>query len=459
MELIYVMDVIVLIISAIFCVTMAYRWWRPGGRPEPLLSDLLGVIIVGIVSNAAITGILGVQMGRYVVLAVSCRFRSIDCIPASGGICSSATGCRRGTSPRNSLNECAMLAAGGSHSGRNSWPSIARALVDTGRHAVKTVADTLGVARSNLAPRTAAGCQRGRPPRPEAELLAEIKEAIAGQPTYGYRRVHALIRRHRREHGGAAVNVKRVYRVMKAHRLLLERHSGNGEERRHDGRVAVDRPDTRWCSDGFEIGCDNGDRVRIAFTLDCCDREAISWVATTGGIDSSDIRDLMIESVERRFGLVNRLPPAIESLSDNGSPYTARETRALAREIGLVPCMTPIESPQSNGIAEAFVKTLKRDYARVSPRPTRPACCASSTAGLSTTIQCIRTRRWATARRASSENSWWRRRPRTRSALGVDCMKAQCPRMRSGQSLPHRRLVLLPRRIFCMNTRQRVNAI
>jgi putative transposase len=35
---------------------------------------------------------------------------------------------------------------------------------------------------------------------------------------------------------------------------------------------AVDRPDTRWCSDGLEIGCDNGERVRIAFTLDCCDR-------------------------------------------------------------------------------------------------------------------------------------------------------------------------------------------
>jgi len=55
--------------------------------------------------------------------------------------------------------------------------------------------------------------------------------------------------------GGTAVNVKRVYRVMKAHGLLLERHTGNGEERRHDGRVAVDRPDTRWCSDGFEPEC------------------------------------------------------------------------------------------------------------------------------------------------------------------------------------------------------------
>jgi putative transposase len=235
---------------------------------------------------------------------------------------------------------------------------------------VKTVTDALGVARSNLAAqaRTAAR-RRGRRPQPEAELLAEIKQVVAGQPTYGYRRVHALIRRNRREEGSAPVNAKRVYRVMKAHGLLLQRHTGDGVERRHDGRVAVDRPNTRWCSDGFEIGCDNGERVRIAFTLDCCDREAISWVATTGGIDSGDICDLMIESVERRFGLVDRLPAAIEWLSDNGSPYTAGETRKLAREIGLLPCTTPIESPQSNGMAEAFVKTFKRDYARVSPRP------------------------------------------------------------------------------------------
>lgn len=237
---------------------------------------------------------------------------------------------------------------------------------------MKAISDILGVARSSLAEQAApqrTRQRRGRRPQPEAELVAEIKVLIAGQPTYGYRRIHALLRRQRREGRGAAVNVKRVYRVMKAHGLLLERHTGNGEEQRHDGRIAVDRPDTRWCSDGFEIGCDNGEKVRIAFTLDCCDREAISWVATTGGIDSSDIRDLMIESVERRFGLVDKLPRPIEWLSDNGSPYTAGETRALARDIGLVPCTTPIQSPQSNGMAEAFVKLIKRDYARVNPKP------------------------------------------------------------------------------------------
>jgi putative transposase len=237
---------------------------------------------------------------------------------------------------------------------------------------VKAISDALGVARSNLAMQAAAKRRRqrrGRRPQPEAELLTEIKALIAGQPAYGYRRIHALLRRQRREQGGAAVNVKRVYRVMKAHGLLLQRHTDSGEERRHDGRIAVDRPDTRWCSDGFEIGCDNGEKVRIAFTLDCCDREAISWVATTGGIGSSDIRDLMIESVERRFGLIEKLPQPIEWLSDNGSPYIAGDTRALARYIGLVPCTTPIQSPQSNGMAEAFVKTIKRDYARVSAKP------------------------------------------------------------------------------------------
>ena len=52
----------------------------------------------------------------------------------------------------------------------------------------------------------------------------------------------------------------------------------------------------------------------------------------------------------------------------NESPYIARETRVLARYIGLVPCTTPIQSPQSNGMAEAFVKTFKRDYMRVSAK-------------------------------------------------------------------------------------------
>ena len=49
--------------------------------------------------------------------------------------------------------------------------------------------------------------------------------------------------------------------------------------------------------------------------------------------------------------------------------FQAADTRSFACDIGLEPRTTPIESPQSNGMAEAFVRTIKRDYVRVSPCP------------------------------------------------------------------------------------------
>jgi putative transposase len=233
---------------------------------------------------------------------------------------------------------------------------------------MKMVSEVLGVARSNLHIRARRSGdwhdgRRGRQPRGDAELVGEITTEIAALPSYGYRRAQALVNRRRDGDGCARVNHKRVYRVMRDHHLLLRRHTGRPiDTRSHDGRVAVGESDRRWCSDGFEIACDNRERVRIAFALDCCDREAMSWVATTGGITGDMVRDLMVEAVEARFGTVAPAQP-IEWLTDNGSPYIARDTRSFAREIGLEPLTTAIASPQSNGMAEAFVKTFKRDYA------------------------------------------------------------------------------------------------
>ena len=168
---------------------------------------------------------------------------------------------------------------------------------------MKTVAEVIGVSRSNLIKRLQKQPPKriGRPPLPDDELVAEIKAVIAELPTYGYRRVHAILKRQALAAASKPPNHKRIYRVMKAHGLLLDRHTG-GVERRHDGRIAVDERNRRWCSDGFEIGCDNGDKVRVAFALDCCDREAMSFLATTSGIRGEDVRDLMVAAVEHRFG-------------------------------------------------------------------------------------------------------------------------------------------------------------
>ena len=141
-------------------------------------------------------------------------------------------------------------------------------------------------------------------------LQSQVREL---QRLLGKKTLEAEILKEALEHATGPPNHKRVYRVMKVHGLLLDRHAG-GVERRHDGRIAVDKRNRRWCSDGFEIGCDNGERVRVAFALDCCDREAMSFLATTGGITGEDVRDLMVAAVEYRFGQVNRSPVTIEWL-------------------------------------------------------------------------------------------------------------------------------------------------
>ncbi|WP_373415351.1 integrase core domain-containing protein, partial [Escherichia coli] len=37
--------------------------------------------------------------------------------------------------------------------------------------------------------------------------------------------------------------------------------------------------------------------------------------------------------------------------------------------LGLEPKNTAVRSPESNGIAESFVKTIKRDYISIMPKP------------------------------------------------------------------------------------------
>lgn len=236
---------------------------------------------------------------------------------------------------------------------------------------MKAVCDSLGVARSNVharlnRPDTWQDGRKGRTSSEDKLLIEELKVEISALPSYGYRRAVALVNRQRQAMGNARVNHKRGYRVMKAAGLLLPKAPRRASSSRpHDGTVAVDRSDARWCSDGFEIRCDSGDTVTATFTKDCCDREILAWRAWPGrGLPGEPVREMLIEAVEKRFGSTEGLPAGhrLEFLSDNGGAYIATDTKKIARELGLQPIHTPVCSPQSNGMAESFVNTFRRDY-------------------------------------------------------------------------------------------------
>jgi transposase InsO family protein len=236
---------------------------------------------------------------------------------------------------------------------------------------VKTVCLAMGLARSHIhqlhhRPTTWRDGRICRTPGEDTQLLAEISEQIADLPSYGYRRACALVNRQRALQGQSRVNPKRAYRVMAEAGLLLPKAPRRRQSSRpHEGKVAVQASDQRWCSDGFEIKCDSGETVTATFAKDCCDREVLAWRAWQGkGLPGEPVREMLIEAVERRFGSVEAVPAehVLEFLSDNGGAYIAADTRTVVRQLGLKPINTPVCSPQSNGMAESFVNTFKRDY-------------------------------------------------------------------------------------------------
>ncbi len=93
---------------------------------------------------------------------------------------------------------------------------------------MKVVVDVLGVARSNLIEqRQNATRPRGSYHRADDDvILTAIRAVTDARPTYGYRRVTAILNRTRRTTGEPLLNHKRVFRLMKQGGQLLQRHTG-----------------------------------------------------------------------------------------------------------------------------------------------------------------------------------------------------------------------------------------
>ncbi len=97
------------------------------------------------------------------------------------------------------------------------------------------------------------------------------------------------------------------------------------------------------------------------------------WRAKFGGMDTSmmaRMKELEDENHRlKKMYLEEKLKAEIanEYLAKKlARPYRRRE---ITKALGLKPVTTPVASPQSNGMAESFVKTLKQDYAKMANWP------------------------------------------------------------------------------------------
>ena len=223
---------------------------------------------------------------------------------------------------------------------------------------LRTLCRLLGIGRATIY----------RPPRPRGATYAK-----AADPTVVAQVRPVLRQPHRGGIGyrtatyfvnlqfGTHYNPKRLYRVMGRYGLLVAHRRRPRSTRPHTGQVQRPASNERWCSDALAIACTNGEVAWLAFALDCHDRECLGAAAVARPLLATDIQQLMREAVAQRFATA-RVPGPVQWLSDNGPQYIALATVLTAEQLGLRPITTPAASPESNGMAESFARTLRRDY-------------------------------------------------------------------------------------------------
>ena len=192
--------------------------------------------------------------------------------------------------------------------------------------------------------------------RPEVESV--IRQVLGTSPaSYGYRRVHALLRRQ-----GFRCDPKTVWRAMRRQGWLSTvRQRVLRQARRHEGRGQVAEPNRRCASGITGIKVWDGMKGRLAVILDCADRMVLAW-RFSRRITADDLAELLREAVFQRFGEARERARGIEFLSDNGPEYTSHRFRPFVRGMGLTPCHTPRRRPESKGLAEAFFGSFRRNY-------------------------------------------------------------------------------------------------
>ena len=217
----------------------------------------------------------------------------------------------------------------------------------------------LGVAKSTVYYKAKAYPERKRTAR--KQLCEQIKAAIlkltAKKSTYGVPRVKALLKRDY----GLTVTKYMVHRYMKEEGLLITRHRTRGSSRPHTGQIAVEVPNTRWASDITSVKCWNGEKLRVAFLMDCCDRSIIAWRAGKN-MQAVDIELMVQEGLHLRFGEALPTKGQLQFLHDNGPEFIEKTLKRNLAAWNIVDCNTPTYSPQSNGMCKALNGTFKRDY-------------------------------------------------------------------------------------------------
>jgi putative transposase len=190
----------------------------------------------------------------------------------------------------------------------------------------------------------------------DRELLAAIRREIAESPFVGegHKKVCARLRLR-----GIHTSRKRVLRLMREAGLLAPTPQVRKRSKRlHDGRITTDAPDEMWATDPTEAWTRRDGRCAVFAIVDHCTGEA--WVDAAPRMDRFAAADLLREAICDRFGSVEAAVAAGLALRhDGGSCFRSGHYQAEIDHLGLDRSPAFAYEPETNGVVEKFIQTLK----------------------------------------------------------------------------------------------------
>jgi putative transposase len=187
-------------------------------------------------------------------------------------------------------------------------------------------------------------------------LVDHIADLIGKHPTFGYRRLWALLRYAE----GLLVNAKAVYRILKAKRWFVHQRQVTPRPRVQGRRSVAARSNERWAMDLTHVSCGKDGWGHLAAIIDCHDREIVGWEFSLRG-RAREAERALEEACLYRFGTLRPDGPTPTIRSDNGLIFTARRFRAACRDYHLSQEFITPYTPEQNGMIERFFRSLKEE--------------------------------------------------------------------------------------------------
>ena len=218
----------------------------------------------------------------------------------------------------------------------------------------RRVCRVLGVARSSVRPLPH---RADRAPVVDELLAARIRELIHAHPTFGYRRIWALLRA-----DGMRVNLKAVHRVCRLKSWLVHQRTATPRPRVRAQRSRAKHSNERWAMDLTHIHWRGIWWGHLAAVIDCHDREIIGYEFSLRG-RAKEAERALEDACIRRFGTLRPTGTTPVIRSDNGLIFQSRCFRDACKQYRLRQKFITPYTPEQNGMIERFFRSLKEECA------------------------------------------------------------------------------------------------